>query len=138
MRILVNLITAGTLLTAATLAQAGCFRCQPIQNVVDQGVVSPSSKALTQEQVRAAILRAGAALGWQIKEVGPGKLAATISLRSHQADVEIPYSAKAFSIIYKSSINLDATDDGQIHKNYNGWIQNLSKGISAQFATAGV
>jgi hypothetical protein len=136
MRILVNLITAGTLLAAATLAQAGCFRCEPIQNVIDQGVVSASSKSLTQDQVRASILRAGAALGWQMKETGPGKLAATINLRKHQAEVEIPYSATSFSIIYKNSSNLDAAD-GQIHKNYNGWIQNLSKGISAQLATAG-
>lgn len=137
MRILVNLITAGTLLAAATLAQAACFRCEPIQNVVEAAVVSPSNKPLTQDQVKAAILRAGAALGWQMKEAGPGKLAATIQLRTHQADIEIPYSAKTYSIVYKNSVNLDAAD-GQIHKNYNGWIQNLSKGISAQFATAGI
>jgi hypothetical protein len=136
MRILVNVITAGTLLAAASLAQAGCFRCEPIHNVVEQPVTSPSSKPLTDDQVKAAILRAGAALGWQMREIGPGKLAATIILRKHQADVEIPYSAKTFSITYKSSSNLDAAD-GQIHKNYNGWIQNLSRGITAQFSTAG-
>jgi hypothetical protein len=45
--------------------------------------------------------------------------------------VEIPYSAKSYSINYKSSENLDAAD-GQIHNNYNGWIKNLAKGIDAQ------
>lgn len=129
MRILVNLITAGTLLAAATLAQAACFRCDPIYNVVDASVVS--SKPLTAEQVKMAIMRAGAALGWKVKEVGPGKLVATIELRTHQADVEIPYSVKTYSIVYKNSVNLEAAD-GQIHKAYNGWILNLTKGIDKQ------
>jgi len=76
-------------------------------------------------------MRAGAALGWDISEAGPGKLAGTIRLREHQAHIEIPYSAKTYSLIYKNSVNLNA-EDGQIHKNYNGWILNLSKGIDKQ------
>ena len=136
MRVLLNLVTAGTFLAAATASQAGCFRCDPIFNVNDAPVASATGKPLTDEQVKAAIIRAGAALGWQMREVGPGKLAGSISLRKHQADIEIPYSTKTFSIHYKSSINLDEAD-GQIHKNYNGWIQNLSRGITAQVSAAG-
>jgi len=30
--------------------------------------------------------------------------------------------------------DLDASADGQIHKNYNGWIQNLNRGITAQLS----
>ena len=41
-------------------------------------------------------------------------------------------------ITYKDSINLDAGTDGTIHKNYNGWIQNLNKGIVTQLSLAGV
>jgi hypothetical protein len=132
MRILLNMLTAAAFLTAATMAQAGCMRCDPVQNVVDQPVVTANGKALNEEQVKAAIIRAGAALGWNVRESGPGLLVATINLRKHQADVEIPYSASKFSITYKSSVNLDASADGQIHKNYNGWIQNLTKGITTQ------
>ena len=39
------------------------------------------------------------------------------------------------SIAYKSSVDL-MESNGKIHKNYNGWIQNLNKGISTQLALA--
>jgi hypothetical protein len=119
------------LAAAASTAQAACFRCEPIMNVKDALVAGPANKTVTPEDVRGAIIRAGSALGWQIKDDGPDKLIGTLVLRTHTAVVDIPYSATSFSIIYKSSINLDEAE-GQIHKNYNGWISNLKKGIGTQ------
>jgi hypothetical protein len=133
MRVLLNTTAALLLLGAATMAQAGCMRCEPVHNVVEAPVTSASGKALTEDQVKSAIIRAGAALGWQMREAGPGLLTATLNLRKHQAEIAIPYSTKKYDITYKSSINLDASD-GQIHKNYNGWIQNLNRGIGAQLS----
>ena len=135
MRVLLNLATSVTLLAAATLAQAGCMRCDPILNVSNAPVTSASGKALTNDQVKSAIIRAGAALGWQMKEAGPGKVTATLLIRKHTAEIEIPYSPTSYSITYKSSVNLDE-GDGQIHKNYNGWIQNLNRGINAQLSAS--
>ena len=127
---------AAILLSAASLtANAACMRCDPIYNVTDAAVTSASGKPLTNDQVKQAIIRAGAALGWVMKEAGPGKLTANLAVRKHTAEIEIPYSPKAYSIKYKNSTNLDAAD-GQIHKNYNGWIQNLSKGINAQLSAS--
>ncbi len=107
---------------------AGC-RTAPILNVVDAPVVAnkPASMADVQEAIR----RAGAALGWQMESVKPGLMQGTLALRTHKAVVDIPYSTKAFSIRYKDSVNLDYTGEN-IHSNYNGWIQNLEKGIRAQ------
>jgi hypothetical protein len=34
-------------------------------------------------------------------------------------------------LAYKGSVNLNESG-GQIHKNYNGWIQNLERGINAR------
>jgi hypothetical protein len=115
-----------------TAALAACTTA-PIQNVTSAAVVSTAGKTLSDEQVRAAIVRAGSALGWQIRDAGPGKLVGNISLRTHTAEVEIPYSTSNYSILYKSSTNLNESG-GQIHKNYNGWIQNLHKGINTQLA----
>jgi len=56
-------------------------------------------------------------------------------LRKHVAVVEIPYSSKSYTIRYRSSENLDEKD-GVIHKNYNGWIQNLTRGINAQLSSS--
>ena len=135
MRILPALATAVILSAATTSANASCARCDPIFNVADAPVASASGKALTRDQVKSAIIRAGAALGWVMKEDGPGKISASLAVRKHTAEVEIPYSPKGYSINYKTSTNLDAAD-GKIHKNYNGWIQNLSKGINAQLSAS--
>lgn len=126
-----SLATALTLAAAATGAQAGCFRCLPIQNVNDAAIAAPSGKRLSTEQIKASIIRAAGGLGWQVREAGPGRLIATLHLRKHTAEVEIPYTESVYSIIYKSSTNLDEAD-GQIHKNYNSWVQNLTKGINVQ------
>src|SRR4051812_37663433 len=115
---------------AVILAVAGCAR--PILNVNDAAVgTSSSGKPMSNEEVRAAILRAGATLGWQMKDEGPNMLVGTLVLRTHTAVVEIPYSPSNYSIKYRSSTNLGESG-GKIHKNYNGWIQNLTRGINAQ------
>ena len=128
MRTVVHLAIALTFSSAAAVAHAGCFPCEPIQNVADTLAAAPAGKPLNADQDRASIIRAGTALGWQIREEGPGKLVGTLMLRSHTAVVEIPYSAVSYSIQYKSSIDLNE-GDGQIHRNYNGWIENLDRDI---------
>ena len=131
MRILVHLAAVLALSAAATIAEAACFRCEPILNVTDAPVIARIDRRLSLDEIKAAIILAGAALGWQIREEGPDKLVGRLDLRAHTAVVDIPYSEAKYSIVYKSSINLDEVA-GQIHKNYNGWISNLTKGINAQ------
>lgn len=126
MRRLYSVITA----LVATLVFASCTTA-PIVNVDNAAVPTVSGKPMTKEQVRAAIVRAGGALGWQMKDEGPDKLVGTLVLRTHAAVVEIPYSATSYSIKYRSSVDLNESG-GNIHKNYNGWIQNLNKGINTQ------
>ena len=121
-------------LVIATAALAGCNSI-PIQNVSDAPVVTATGKSLTNDQVRAAIVRAGSSLGWQMKEEGPGMLVGTLVLRTHTAVVAIPYNTRSYSIQYRNSTNLDAKD-GNIHKNYNGWVQNLTRGINAQLSAS--
>ena len=131
MRAVLRFAAVLILAASATASQAACFRCAPIMNVENALVAVPPNKTVNADDVRAAIVRAGAVLGWQIKEEEPGKLVGTLVLRTHTAVVDIPYSATSYSIIYKSSINLDE-GGGQIHKNYNGWISNLKQGIGTQ------
>lgn len=114
------------------VAVAGCATAS-IMNVDSAAVPGASGKTLSRDQVRAAILRAGAGLGWQIKDEGPNVLVGTLQLRNHTAMVEIPYSASNYSIKYRASVNLNESG-GSIHKNYNGWIQNLTRGINTQLS----
>jgi len=116
---------------AAALSLGAC-RSAPIYNVESAVMSTPADATL--DDVTAAIKRAGAGLGWQMIDDGPGKLTGKLFLRSHIAIVAISFDTTQFSIAYHDSTNLKY-DGRLIHKNYNGWVQNLEKAILAQ-ATA--
>jgi hypothetical protein len=119
------------ILIAAALLVAGCGTVQPIQNVEKSPIILPPGKTVTQQQVTTAIMRAGTRLGWQMQPEGPGRLSGRIALRNHTAVIDVEHDTKSYSIKYRDSTNLDAKD-GMIHRNYNGWIQNLDKNIRSE------
>lgn len=121
-------------LLAVVLAVAGCSS-RPIMNVTDQPVVVASGKQLTAEQVRDAIVGAGTGLGWVMTPISPGLVSGRLARREHLAVVDVRYSTKTFSITYKESTNLHYRD-GQIHKNYNSWIENLDRDIRSALLRA--
>lgn len=124
-------VSGAMMIGIAVALLAGC-RVAPVQDIVDAPVVEPASgPRLTADEVKVAIQRAGASLGWQIKEVQPYLLEGTLHLRTHTAQVNIPYSAERYSIVYKDSKDLNY-DGKNIHSNYNGWVQNLDRAIKAQ------
>ena len=106
----------------------------PVYNVKSAPVTTASGKTPEAAQVRRAIVTAGASLGWKMTDLKPGVMQGTLDLRSHQAVVEIPYSEKSYSIVKTSTTNLNESGD-TIHKNYNGWIQNLERAINAGIST---
>ena len=114
------------------LALAACAT-KPILNVKDSQISTKNGKTLQASQVRQAILAAGVGLGWKIVDIKPGLLEGTLRLREHTAVVDIPYSTSTYSIVFKSGVNM-GEKDGQIHKNYNGWVTNLDKGIGTELA----
>jgi hypothetical protein len=120
---------------AVVIALTACNTMAQIQNVDNVAVSDWSNKRLGREEVRAAIVRAGAGLGWVMKDAGAGKIDGTPILRTHTAEVRIPYSATGYGIVYNLSTKLQASG-GKIHSNYNGWIQNLNRGINAQLAAS--
>jgi hypothetical protein len=129
----INRIKTALFGSVVVLALAACT-VAPVYNVNSAPVVSPAGKTLQESQVRQAIVTAGSALGWRITDAGPGKLVGTLNLRTHSATVDIPYSARQYSITFKSGENLQSAD-GTIHKNYNGWVQNLERGINSALAS---
>ncbi|WDZ73326.1 hypothetical protein PWW31_07710 [Vibrio harveyi] len=115
-----------------TLLLVGCGRVQPVLNVED----TPVAYDLQNKQVKAAIVQSATNRGWTIEETSLGVLIAKINVRSHFAEVKIPYSNKYYSIIYLNSVNLKASD-GKIHRNYNRWVNNLNVDIQRALALLG-
>ena len=120
------------IVSALILVAAGCRGAVPVYNVTEAPVAA-SKPNPSLDDVGKAIQRAGATLGWQMKQTKPGHMLGTLNLRKHVAVVDVNYSAQSYSVNYKDSTELDY--DGQnIHPNYNGWIQNLDKAIKAQLS----
>lgn len=107
---------------------AGCARTAPIDNIQAQVTVGH-----TVEQVRSAILKAGAERKWIMSDAGPGVIKARQQSRNHSADVRITYSSTGYSINYDGSSNLNASG-GKIHKNYNRWVRNLDRDIQVNLS----
>ncbi|MGE5467385.1 MAG: hypothetical protein ACM3Y9_08180 [Ignavibacteria bacterium] len=106
----------------------------PIVNHPDVAVVSGSGKELTAAQVAQAIQVGAATRGWTTVQQGEGKLIATLPLvhRKHTVMVEITYSNRSYSVVYKDSANMKyGVVDGQpvIHPFYNNWVNDLITAI---------
>lgn len=116
---------------AIALAVASCSQNQPL--VTYDEVPTKATVEVTQEQVGEAIIDAGTKRGWSMTEVEPGLIRGEILVRGkHKVEVNIPYTASSFSILYLSSDNMNyQLRDGQprIHPKYNSWIKNLKSDI---------
>lgn len=119
------------LLASALLAVflTGCATTQPINNIAETSV--PRLVTASQNQVGKAITSAVYARGWRVIKDEPGLIEASINVRTHRADVSIPYSAKGYSIEYKNSVNLDQSGN-MIHRNYNKWVTLLDRQIQQE------
>ena len=107
----------------------GCTS-KPIHNIENEHVPTiykqPSIKDVEKSIINAAIRR-----GWSPHIIKPGLIEASISVRTHKATVEIPFTESEYSINYKSSENLNYSD-GNIHRNYNNWVIKLSRTIQEE------
>ncbi|MEE9265581.1 MAG: hypothetical protein V3V86_02535 [Gammaproteobacteria bacterium] len=119
------------ILSAVVILLVACAPI-PVHNV-NNAPINVSSSNYDLSDVTKAIQRAGLGLGWQMKEETPGHIVGRLYLRTHMAVVDITYTLDDFSINYKDSNNLKYNaGNNTIHKNYNGWIQNLTNAINAQ------
>ena len=117
-RLLAGLLVLG-------LVQAACTTV-PIMDPPPANL--PPNPARTEADVGNAIKQAATELGWEVQDDGPGRMTATLHLRSHTAVVTIPYDANSYDIEYAESVNLDQQGD-RIHRNYNSWVKNLDARI---------
>ena len=87
------------------LALVGC-RTNPVYSV-EGAPVTTSTRGYNLRDVRDAIQQAGISLGWQMRDVRPGLIIGTLTVREHMAQVEIPYNRTSYSILYRDSQNLN-------------------------------
>ena len=113
----------------------GCMRQAQLQNPKGIPVRSATGQSLSEAQVKQAIFAGAKDKGWVARELSPGLITASLAVRNHLAEVEIPYNGTSYSIIYKSSTNLDyKAKDQTIHNQYNNWVNYLRTAIDGRMA----
>jgi hypothetical protein len=109
----------------------GCMNA-PIMEVTDAPVETVGRPA-TLADVEKAIIRAGSKNGWRMSSVKPGLAVGTYTQRERTVTIEVPYTAKAYSIKYKDSVNMDY-NGSQIRKGYNDWVIRLDRAIRVELS----
>ena len=83
-------------------------------------------------QMQQAIVKTLVARGWTVQKITPQLVQAQITVRGqYHAEIDIPYSANHYQIVYRTSSGLDY-ENGKIHKNYIRWVRLLDKGIVSE------
>lgn len=129
-----NLMTAVVAVVFIFLA-GGCAKDLPLVMNVDREPIPASSdgKTYSLEQVQDNILKACRNKGWAATVEAPGRIVASITIRTrHRAKIEIPFTETHYSIHYIESSGLNYRD-GYIHSRYNHWVATLDAEIKKEF-----
>ncbi len=114
------------LLLAFVTLFSGCRSLQRVQDIPSHTVVLAEGKTMHQ-----AIMQGCAGKRWIMSEDEPGVVTARLLLRSHMAEVKIPYTQNAYAIEYADSANLNyRPKKHKIHPKYNQWVRNLDVNIT--------
>ena len=116
------------------LCLTGCMT----ERLVNPGSVRISCKS--EEQMRKGIKEGLKKRAWALAKEEPGRIYATVFVRSTRADIAIDYDKAQFTIRYLDSENLDHHQSlfgkEMIHENYNRWIRYLMQDISVAVSHA--
>jgi hypothetical protein len=120
------------LIPIVVLVIVGCRTIPRPMYEVDRAPIV-ASRALSMAEVDKAIRAGGASAGWIMMPGSVGAIEGSYAQAQSRAVVAVTYDTTSFSIKYKDSVNLRYEGD-KISVHYNGWVQNLERGIRAQFA----
>ncbi|WP_025899184.1 hypothetical protein [Sneathiella glossodoripedis] len=112
-------------LMVALVTLAGCV-VKPIYNVENRAF--STEEIIPLDDIQRRIKLVGAERGWSFEDVAPGHMIGRVGTYKHNAKVDLYFNQKTFSIKYKESYNLKATDS-TIHHRYNRWIEMLERDL---------
>jgi hypothetical protein len=133
----------------AVLSALTACASRPAVLNIPVAVVRTSKDTVTDNDVRDAVVRAAAGVGWKIRDESGGKLVATRTEDSQTAVVTVNYHMSMYSIRYRDSRNLKYgrrsrgdlagsivdPDYATIDKKYNEWVRNLDQAIQTELAS---
>lgn len=107
---------------------------EPVGNFENQPATTGSGQPASVQQIKAALTAAGTPRGWQVSQVAPGQLVASVNVRDkHSVSVDISVVPGMYSIRYKNSSNMNY-DGVQINPHYNKWVKTLADDTRKELA----
>ena len=106
-----------------------------VEPIYDAEIRVPATEKM--EYIPKAIKSALIERGWTIQREEDSVIEAKIFVRSHTAEIRIPFDKEYIRIQYVSSTNLLYNEDKgikHIHRNYNKWIKLLERDIASRLA----
>ena len=114
--------------TLIALALLTTVSCSSKRMLTPDRTLHPSIHA-DRAQMQQAIVKSLVGRGWTVQKITPELVQAQITVREQfHAEIDIPYSATHYQIIYRNSSGLDYKD-GKIHKNCIRWVRLLDRDI---------
>ncbi|MDI4635498.1 hypothetical protein J7U46_20710 [Pelomonas sp. V22] len=95
---------------------------------------------VTQDNLRAAIIRGGTRRNWTVLKEAAGEVQLKQSRNGkHEATVKVSYDATGYQLSYADSFNLNYDAGRQrIHPTYNFWLRNLSADLASEVSLLGL
>ena len=107
---------------------------EPIGNFDNLPATTGGGQAATIQQITEALTAAGAPRGWQVAQVKPGQLVATVNVRNkHTVSLDVSLAPGLYSLRYKNSTNMNY-NGVQINPHYNKWVQTLIEDTAKELA----
>ncbi len=125
-------LVLGALLTAGP----AIARDEAIVNPTDIPVSWSKAREPTLEEIGRAIVKGCGTRGWSCEITKPGEIRAVLHVRKHMAESRITYDTRTYSVTYVDSRELryDAARN-EIHRKYNGWVNNLIADINTAISS---
>lgn len=117
----------GLVILVAVLAVGACgYKHRPIYTVDDP--MPRWIQSQPPQRIEDQITAACTTMGWKVRHVADGHLAATQSREKFSATVDIFFDPQHWQIRYNDSVGLRYEGD-TIHDHYNVWVRNLEREI---------
>jgi hypothetical protein len=106
------------------LCIAGCSTetLQPIHEYQSLPIRTNASRNIS--TIESSILSSGTRAGWVMETRKPGHIVGKLNKDSQQAEVDIFFTEKTFSVLYRDSINLQK-EERMVSSEYNRWTDQL-------------
>lgn len=128
MKKLVPVVVGVLVLSACTI--------MPVHNVRNKPYYHPRpTVVVSYTQIENVIIGVVIDRGWNARVIRPGLIEARIFDGYSSATIHIEYTSDVYSIRYIDSNNM-RYKNGNIHRNYNNWVETLSRDIEGAMRNA--